>query len=69
MAVIITASQKSLAVALSVIVYLPASIGDHGLITVAAIIAQVVQVRTCGLTSVWRSSESVVVNERVVLAS
>ena len=43
-AVIITASQKSLAVALSVIVYLPASIGDHGLITVAAIIAQVVQV-------------------------
>ena len=44
MSIVIAASQKSLAVALSVVVFLPDSIGDAGLISVAAIIAQIVQI-------------------------
>ena len=44
MSIVIAASQKSLAVAMSVVVFLPDSIGDAGLISVAAIIAQVVQI-------------------------
>ena len=44
MSIVIAASQKSLAVALSVVIFLPDSIGDAGLISVAAIIAQIVQI-------------------------
>jgi predicted Na+-dependent transporter len=52
-AVVISASQKTLNTAVSVIAFLPASLGDKGLITVPSIIAHCVQIIIDGFIVSW----------------
>lgn len=57
-AVVISASQKTLNTAVSVIAFLPASLGDKGLITVPSIIAHCVQIIIDGfLVSWWKKQQ------------
>ena len=57
-AVVISASQKTLNTAVSVIAFLPASLGDKGLITVPSIIAHCIQIIIDGfLVSWWKKQQ------------
>ncbi|XP_062506094.1 uncharacterized protein LOC134182681 [Corticium candelabrum] len=58
-AIIILASQKTLAIALSVLSYLPASVGDKGLLTIPVIISHMSQIIVDAfIVSLWLRYES-----------
>ncbi|XP_062500686.1 uncharacterized protein LOC134177925, partial [Corticium candelabrum] len=58
-AIIILASQKTLPIALSVLAYLPASVGDEGLLTIPVIISHMSQIiADAFIVSLWLRYES-----------
>jgi hypothetical protein len=66
-AVVISASQKTLNTAVSVIAFLPASLGDKGLITVPSIISHCIQIIIDGfLVSWWKKQQQPVQQGQLV---